>query len=121
MKITILVAALICFTCGSTHAQTLSALKAKNYSFVPDLVGMSLREAKKTIKTKRFIVGALITDSGTDTTLIDKLIVYKQNPPAKNSKGLYNRILKGKVIDIWLGKALTIEDTLSKTRDTLSR
>ncbi len=119
MKISI-IAALIFFTCESIHAQNLRLI-AKTHSYVPDLVGMSLLEAKKRIKSKRFIVGALITDLGTDATLLDKLIVIKQNPPAKNSKGLNTYIVKGRVIDLWLAREFIIQDTLSKVHDTLSR
>ncbi len=119
MKISIL-AALIFFTCESLQAQNLRLI-AKTHSHVPDLVGLTFLEAKKKIKIKRFILGSIILDSETDATLTDNLIVFKQNPPAKNSKGLNNYIAKGKVIDLWLLKPLIIQDTLSKTRDTLSK
>ncbi|MEO6252390.1 MAG: PASTA domain-containing protein [Ferruginibacter sp.] len=67
---------------------------------MPNLIGMTLNEAKKALHDINLEIGALIYFS--DPQDPDSSFVVKQNPPAINEKGDQNYIEKKQVVDLWL-------------------
>jgi beta-lactam-binding protein with PASTA domain len=64
---------------------------------VPDLVGLTLGEAKVIIESNGFNVGAILPAS-TDPNMF----IYRQSPNHLTSTGNVNRIRQGQVIDLWI-------------------
>ena len=67
---------------------------------VPDLVGMSYRDARAILEEARLITGALVPDNDVRDTL--DAFVYRQNPPRFGEDNKTNRIRQGQTIDLWL-------------------
>jgi beta-lactam-binding protein with PASTA domain len=79
---------------------------------IPNVAGMTLKEATKILQSKNLQIGAILIDS--EDKNWDSAIVYRQNPAAKNAKGIQNFIQKGKFIDLWVFKSKALSDTLKK-------
>ena len=86
---------------------------------VPDLIGMTVKDAEKIMSKKGLEIGAIITPSEIDSTKFDSQIIFKQRPSPRNRKGVQRYILKGQLIDIWAAGQIPISDTLKKTRQTI--
>jgi eukaryotic-like serine/threonine-protein kinase len=67
---------------------------------VPDLVGLSYRDAKAELDEGRMIVGALVPDNDVIDTA--NAFVYRQNPGRFGEDNKPNRIRQGQTIDLWL-------------------
>ena len=80
---------------------------------VPNVVGMTLKEAEKRIHAKKWDIGAVVIYDS-NAAYSDSSIVIKQNPSAKNAKGTTNLILKQKLIDLWVVNLQNLADTLKK-------
>ena len=79
---------------------------------VPDVVGMTLKDARKIIRAKNMEIGAIIyTDEPGNT---GNLFIIKQAPAAINTKGTANLILKQKLIDLWVVSTIFLVDSLQK-------
>ncbi len=67
---------------------------------VPDLIGLSYREAKAILDSERLISGAPVPDA--DVTNTEDAFVYRQNPSRYDDEKRPNRIRQGQSIDLWL-------------------
>jgi beta-lactam-binding protein with PASTA domain len=68
---------------------------------VPDLFGLTYREARVALDADGLILGAVVTDNGVkDTT---ESYIYKQNPEQFDDEKKLNKIRAGQAVDIWLG------------------
>ncbi len=80
---------------------------------VPNIVGMTLSDARSYLQSLNISLGAIVPDAG--VTNQDNAYVYKQNPSEKtvdadgNSKK--NKIHPGQVIDVYLSTTQPIVDT----------
>jgi beta-lactam-binding protein with PASTA domain len=67
---------------------------------VPDLVGLSYRDARAVLDSDRIILGAVVPDA--DVTDNINAFVYRQNPNRYDEERRPNRIRQGQTIDLWL-------------------
>jgi beta-lactam-binding protein with PASTA domain len=67
---------------------------------VPDLFGLTYREARSALSEGGLIVGSVIPDADVQDTA--NAFVYRQNPPRFDYEGKPNHIRQGQIIDIWL-------------------
>lgn len=65
---------------------------------VPDLVGLTLGEAKVIIESNGFNSGLVLPEGSTDPNLF----VYRQSVPHLTSSGNVNKLRQGQVIDVWV-------------------
>jgi beta-lactam-binding protein with PASTA domain len=65
---------------------------------VPELVGLTLAEAKAAIEANGFNSGSVIPQGTTDPNMF----VYRQSPTHLTPTGNVNRIKQGQVIDLWV-------------------
>lgn len=65
---------------------------------VPDLVGLTLAEAKVLIESNGFNGGVVLPEGSTDPNLF----VYMQKPAHLTSSGNVNKLRQGQVIDVWV-------------------
>jgi eukaryotic-like serine/threonine-protein kinase len=65
---------------------------------VPDLVGLTLGEAKVIIESNGFNVGSILPEGSTDANMF----VYTQKPAHITSSGNVNKLRQGQVIDVWV-------------------
>ncbi|MHA4810516.1 PASTA domain-containing protein [Flavitalea flava] len=68
---------------------------------VPDLFGLSYREAKARIDSLNLAFGSVVPDPDVRDTADG--FIRKQSPPQFNEDGRANRIHPGQTLDIWLG------------------
>jgi eukaryotic-like serine/threonine-protein kinase len=67
---------------------------------VPDLFGMSYREARSAISESGLIVGSVVPDNDVTDTM--NAFVYRQNPDRYDYERQVNHIRQGQIIDIWI-------------------
>jgi beta-lactam-binding protein with PASTA domain len=67
---------------------------------VPDLFGLTYRDARIAINEAGLIVGSVVPDGDVKDTL--GAFVYRQNPDRFDYAKQLNRIRQGQIIDIWL-------------------
>jgi eukaryotic-like serine/threonine-protein kinase len=67
---------------------------------VPDLFGLSYREARAALSESGLIIGSVIPDN--DVTDTGTAYVYRQNPDRFDYEKKINHIRQGQIIDIWL-------------------
>ncbi len=67
---------------------------------VPDLFGLSYREARSAISEAGLIVGSVVPDADVKDTM--NAYVYRQNPDRYDYEKQVNHIRQGQIIDIWL-------------------
>ena len=67
---------------------------------VPDLFGLSYREARSAISEAGLIVGSVVIESDVTDTM--NAFVYRQNPDRYDYERQVNHIRQGQIIDIWL-------------------
>lgn len=81
---------------------------------VPELYGLTYREARSAMETSGLIVGAVVPDNDVQDTT--NAYVYRQSPGRFDDEGKPNRIRQGQTIDIWLSsqKPQTQGDTTAK-------
>ena len=80
---------------------------------VPNVVGMTLKEAERRIHAQKWDIGAVVIyDSNAEYS--DSSIVIKQNPSAKNAKGTQSFYTKEKLVDLWVMNPTVFIDTLKK-------
>jgi len=84
---------------------------------VPDLVGLTVAEAKATLNEKGIILASILT-SGTVTDTLNAF-VFKQNPDAFDFDGSPHSIKPGQTMDIWVQVDRPILDTIPFNTDTL--
>ncbi|RYY49165.1 MAG: PASTA domain-containing protein [Chitinophagaceae bacterium] len=80
---------------------------------VPDLIGLTLAEAKLQMDSHGLGLASTIVDPGVTDTL--SAYVYKQNPPrfTEEKQGVY--IQSGQLMDLWVSKEMkVIKDTTNK-------
>ena len=80
---------------------------------VPDLFGLTYREARAAISETGLIVGSVVPDADVKDTL--GAFVYRQNPDRFDYEKQLNHIRQGQIIDIWLSalKRERVVDTSS--------
>ncbi|MGC4103305.1 PASTA domain-containing protein [Ferruginibacter sp.] len=75
-----------------------TSLYAQKSITIPNLIGMTFKQAKIFLKNKGVEIGAVIFESSLEGKFLDSCIVYKQNPLPKNK-----RVVKGvRLVDIYL-------------------
>ena len=80
---------------------------------VPDLVGMTLGEAKLIIEQNGINLAAVIADGPIGDT--SSAYVFKQSPTRYNEVSIPNYIKAGQLIDLWIAAEMkVINDTISK-------
>ena len=67
---------------------------------VPDLFGLSYREARSAISQAGLIVGSIVPDADVADTM--NSFVYRQNPDRYDYEKQVNHIRQGQIIDLWL-------------------
>src|SRR5579864_5522871 len=67
---------------------------------VPDLIGLTYKDAKSILDTDGLIIAALVPDN--DVTDNENAYVYRQNPARYDEENKPNRIRQGQTIDLWL-------------------
>ncbi len=67
---------------------------------VPDLFGLSYREARSAISEAGLIVGSVVPDADVADTM--NAFVYRQNPDRYDYEKQVNHIRQGQIIDLWL-------------------
>jgi beta-lactam-binding protein with PASTA domain len=67
---------------------------------VPDLFGLTYREARAALSESGLIVGSVVPDGDVKDTL--NAFVYRQNPDRFNYERQINHIRQGQIIDIWV-------------------
>ncbi len=67
---------------------------------VPDLFGLTYREARAALSESGLIVGSVVPDADVKDTL--GAFVYRQNPDRFDYEKQINHIRQGQIIDIWL-------------------
>ena len=67
---------------------------------VPDLFGLSYREARSALSESGLIIGSVVPDN--DVTDTANAFVYRQNPDRFDFERKLNHIRQGQIIDIWL-------------------
>ncbi len=67
---------------------------------VPDLFGLTYREARAAMSESGLIVGSVVPDADVKDTL--GAFVYRQNPDRFDYEKQINHIRQGQIIDIWL-------------------
>lgn len=70
---------------------------------VPDLFGLTYREARAAIAQAGLIIGSVVPDADVTDTL--GAFIYRQNPDRFDYEKQLNRIRQGQIIDIWLSAA----------------
>ncbi|MBC7867142.1 MAG: PASTA domain-containing protein [Gloeobacteraceae cyanobacterium ES-bin-316] len=81
---------------------------------VPDLIGMTLAEAKLVLEQAGLGLAAVITDPGTKDTL--GAFVFKQNPPRFTEENQAVYIQSGQLMDVWVSPVLKVlKDSTQKT------
>lgn len=67
---------------------------------VPDLFGLSYREARSAISEAGLIVGSVVPDADVADTM--NAFVYRQNPDRYDYEKQINHIRQGQIVDLWL-------------------
>jgi beta-lactam-binding protein with PASTA domain len=67
---------------------------------VPDLVGLTYREARSAISQAGLIIGSVVPDADVKDTV--NAYVYRQNPDRFDYERQINHIRQGQIIDIWV-------------------
>jgi len=70
---------------------------------VPDLFGLTYREARAALSQSGLIVGSVVPDGDVQDTL--GAFVYRQNPDRFDYEKQLNHIRQGQIIDLWLSAA----------------
>ena len=80
---------------------------------VPDLLGMSLGDAKLILEQNGIGLAAIVAEGGITDTLA--AFVYKQNPPRFTEQNEAVYIQSGQLMDLWISKEMkTNKDTTQK-------
>ena len=83
---------------------------------VPDLLGLTLGEAKLILDQAGLGLAAVISEPGTRDTLA--AFVYKQNPPRFTEQNQAVYIQSGQLVDLWVAPVLKVEkDTTIKNNE----
>jgi beta-lactam-binding protein with PASTA domain len=67
---------------------------------VPDLFGLTYRDARAAISESGLIVGSVVPDADVTDTM--SAFVYRQNPDRYDYEKQVNHIRQGQIIDIWI-------------------
>jgi beta-lactam-binding protein with PASTA domain len=70
---------------------------------VPDLFGITYREARAALSESGLIVGSVVPDADVKDTA--NAFIYRQNPDRFDYEKQLNHIRQGQIIDIWLSAA----------------
>lgn len=68
---------------------------------VPDLFGLTYREARSSLESSGLIVGSVVPDPDVKDTI--NAFVYRQNPDRYDEEKQINHIRQGQIVDLWLG------------------
>jgi len=77
---------------------------------VPDLVGLTLQEAKGQLESRGITLAALLATGPINDTL--KAFIFKQNPGLKDEEGKTNFIQPGQTMDLWISSTPPMPDSL---------
>jgi PASTA domain len=79
---------------------------------VPNLIGLTLKDAKKLIQNSSLELASIIHDTETNSINLDKCFVIKQNPSPKNERKKQNYIQKGGIIDLWIAEPISMKQSV---------
>jgi eukaryotic-like serine/threonine-protein kinase len=80
---------------------------------VPDLLGLTLAEAKIVLEENGLGLAAVIPDPGTKDTL--GAFVFKQNPPRVTEENQVMYIQSGQLMDLWVSPVMkSVKDSSAK-------
>ena len=97
---------------GSKVMLVIGAGLSDQQFMVPNLTGLTFKEAKAILEEKNLLLASIIVSAGTTDTA--NAFVNKQNPPALTEDKSPVYIRAGQVMDLWLDKELkVIADTVS--------
>ena len=77
---------------------------------VPDLMGLTLLEAKVALESKGITLAAILATGSISDTL--KAFVFKQNPEVRDEEGNPNYIKPGQTMDLWISATPPEPDSL---------
>jgi len=83
---------------------------------VPDLFGLTYREARIALDADGLILGAVVVDPSVKDSL--NAFVYRQIPDQFDEEKRLNRIRQGQIVDIWLSSEKPVRKTDSLTNAT---
>jgi beta-lactam-binding protein with PASTA domain len=95
---------------GSAISLVIGGGLAQVQILVPDLVGLTLSEAKRELEAKGITLAAILAIGSIPDTL--KAFVYKQNPEVKNEESQPNFIQPGQTMDLWISATPPEPDSL---------
>ena len=102
---------------GSSVSLVIGGGLAEVQILVPDLVGLTLADAKNELQAKGITLAALLaTGSISDTA---KAFVVRQNPDIRDDEGRANFIQPGQTMDLWISPTPPEHDTLINKPDPL--
>jgi beta-lactam-binding protein with PASTA domain len=81
---------------------------------VPDLEGLTYRDAKLLLDSSGLLTGAIVLIGPVKDTA--SAFIIKQSPPAKDEEGLGIRIRAGQLMDLWLSTDLTKIDSIKNAQ-----
>jgi PASTA domain len=83
---------------------------------IPNIIGMTLGEAKKILAENNVSIGAIISELN-DHPLNDSLLVIRQTPESTGDPSTIKRFKKNPMIDIWITRNITYNsDSLNKSK-----
>lgn len=99
-----------------------TAQTAKKQTAIPNLVGITLSDAKKVLSKANIAIGAIIFSGGENTdTINDSHIIIRQYPASKTDPASLRLFRKNRLIDIWVSKIYLWDSVLNKTRSAGKR
>jgi eukaryotic-like serine/threonine-protein kinase len=76
---------------------------------VPDLFGLTYREARSALESSGLILGSIVPDADVKDTV--NAFVYRQNPDRFDEERRINHIRQGQIVDLWLGAQKPVRQT----------
>ncbi len=95
---------------GSRISFVLGSGVGKEEFAVPNLVGMTFRQARTLLEANGLVVGAIVPSGAIEDTLA--AYIYKQNPERYNEDKKIQRIRTGQTIDMWLQSEKPVTDSI---------
>ena len=102
---------------GSTVSLVIGGGLAEVQIPVPNLIGLTLAEAKNELQSKGITLAALLATGSISDTL--KSFVTRQNPDVTNEESRPNFIQPGQTMDLWISSTPPEPDSLALPLDTL--
>jgi len=100
---------------GSKISLVIGSGLTNEQMLVPDLVGMTFKEAKALLDSSGIGLGAIITEGEVKDS--SAAFIFKQNPPKTDEEMKPSFIRSGQVMDVWISsKMIYIKDSLTNIK-----